>query len=240
MPSRHFRAAKSLLAIIAASSPLALAVPRATAATIYSTLGPGNTFDSAGFLVYGVNNVFHNAPQDTAGLFTVTQAFTLDSASAVLNASSPTDAGIDMQIVRDDSGHPGALIEDLGSQSVNAVATLKTYNSAAHSLLTPGTYWLVAVPIGPGTTGAWRRSLSAFFGTASTNYLGEAIIHPPDTTWTVFNNPSNPGASLAPAFEIDGTLAAAPLPNSAAAGLFLLTLAAAPIVGRRAGAAGRE
>ncbi len=225
--SMHFRCFRAAV-LVAISVLSCFALSSAQADVIYTTFGPGNTFDTAGYEVFGAssNSLPGSAspPRRLPGCLLSHNRSPSMPPRRRLVFPSPLTPALSWNSSATTAATPARSSRISDHSPLNPTATIKTYSSVAHPLLTAGTYWLVAVPVGPGTTGSWRRSAIDFaHPTSPANYFGNADLTAPSTTWTVFNDPiGNPGSSYAPAFEIDGTLVPVPAPKTVWAGAVLL------------------
>jgi PEP-CTERM motif len=201
---------KNFILILAVSALLFGVTKPAGADIVYTTFGPGNSYDTTGGVVIsGTNN--------GAGYFAQANAFAPASTARLDSVSVPIfgQGAISILIAADASGNPGATVENLGSITPGFSLSIQTINSTAHPVLTAGTnYWLVLQPTDPssGIDGGWS------FSTPST---------PPGERRTSPTGDWQTSPFGGEAFEIDG--AAVPEPSS----FILLILAAVGAVGWR-------
>jgi hypothetical protein len=193
----------------------------ASADTIYSNFGAGQTYNTADPL--STYNLTGFLPYAYAVSFTPTGNYKLDSVSValtVITARHGQTAGV--TIYSDSGGKPDAVLEDMGTQFVPAASNaIYTFSPSTDLMLSGGiTYWLAVLP--PlGNQVYWNYSLGDAHGYAQT--INNA------TSWTALST-----SKTTLAFAVAGTPAAVatvPLPSAAWAGLALLPLAG--LFGRR-------
>ena len=128
----------------------------ATAAPIilFSTFGPGNTFDET---AYSLGGRYHNYSQ--AAAFTPAVSATLTQIDLPLEYVYASDARISLMTSVD--GRPGVVLESFVITGITALPRIRTVMSVTHPLLTAGTeYWLA----GSNTSGfdgrvGWNYSI---------------------------------------------------------------------------------
>lgn len=207
----HFRA--SLLLLVALGSPA-----RGAAGTIVSSFGPANSYALNGGL--SISTVASSNAYETAVAvsFTPSVSFELTQIDLALGYLSGTNSFV-LKLVDDNSGPTGLVIETwtfaapvFGGPDLNALTPLS-------SLVLNGgsTYWIVALPGGSDTWGAWNHpSPDTFIG-------GQAISHDRGATW--YPPVVAPGV---PAFDVLGI--ATPEPGTVLVTAFAL---AGLVTGRR-------
>jgi len=143
---------------------LLLAVP-SHAAQIFSTLGPGDTYDtSVGYTIGYSGNEYD---QGNSFSFTVAAPYFLDTIELAAGYMSGINE-IDVWLMSDAAGEPGAIIEafnftNLGPFGQNNPLLVGT--SVLRPTLTPGTdYWLIASAPNSDTWAAWNLSSPAVSG----------------------------------------------------------------------------
>ena len=71
---------------------------------------------------------------------------------------------VDMAIYSDNSGTPGTLLLDLGTDSPATIITTSTFNAAAPFVLLPDTtYWVLGSATGSNSTFDWRGGLGDLY-----------------------------------------------------------------------------
>lgn len=171
--------------IVAALGILTLTTA-AHADEIYSTFGPGDTYQNAiGWTISGSTSPVGNA-YSIAASFSVAQNYNLTS----IDVASFYVTGMNSfvySIVADNAGAPtGSSLWSLTTPISNGINTF----GASGSLLAGNTYWLVMEPGNADTWGAWNHSSVASNG-FSTQQNGGA--------WT-----DSPGGT-SPTFRVNGT-----------------------------------
>ncbi len=185
---------------IAATIGLIAFTVAAHAAEIYSTFGPGNSFNNGiGWTVSGPTSSVGDA-FSVASSFAVTQNYSLSSVDfAAFHVSGMNS--FTFSIISDNAGLPTGSAVFSTSTPVNP----GTQSFAATgSLLAGNTYWLVMEPGGPNTWGAWNWNTTGATGAAFRTNGG---------AWV--NNPGN----TAPTFRINGTLNSTALTPEVPAGV---------------------
>lgn len=142
----------------------------ARADTIYSNLGPGDSFDG------GIGwTVSASQPQDPAMPFTVPGIdYQFTSVELALFGSPPS---LDILLMTD-AGGPGAVIETI-TIAVPGVSTLVTATSVLLPTLTAGTTYWIATDASGGFEGGWNWTSPQVFGNTAFSFNQGA-------TWNVF------------------------------------------------------
>ena len=187
--------------ILIAATVVFIAAGQAGASVIFSTFGPGDSYDPSWG---GTLGGFTGGNQGLANRFSFAgpQSYLLDSVE--LAAGYVTgDNQLNVSVMTDAAGLPGAVLESFSFTgqmgTFGDVNPLLAGTSVAHPLLTPGTnYWLVATA--PDITwAAWCRTSPVLSGPHAANMNGGP--------WTFAED------SLE-AFRINGTVAAVPVPGA--------------------------
>lgn len=194
---------------------------QATAVPIYTTLGPGDSYDA--WQVYDIGRPGYE--WDRGEQFTFGgPSYTLDSVEIVLKQAyidcSPVGVNkIDVWLMTDASGKPGTLIEgwsfvdklEIDPQILMGTSTL-------HPVLVPGTpYWLVASTPDSSTWAEWLRSWPVVLGTH-----GRKLGADP---WEIYNNITQG------AFRVNGTPVIPPPPPVPAPGAVILGTIGLALIG---------
>jgi hypothetical protein len=129
---------------------------RAQADVLYSTFGPGDSFNtSQGLTVSGATTMSgYNAD---ANQFSVTTNATLNTIELALFVFSANDS-VAVELTADNAGRPGAVLESYTLISLPFVpAKIITIDSTVHTELVAGDfYWLAVVPLTDTTAGGWN------------------------------------------------------------------------------------
>jgi hypothetical protein len=174
---------------------LLLAVP-SHATEIFSTLGPGDTYDTT--VGYTIGYSGDEYDQGNAFSFTVATAYFLDTIELAAGHSSGVNE-IDLWLMSDAAGEPGAIIEafnftNLGTFGENNPLLVGT--SVLRPILNPGIdYWLIASAPNSDTWAAWNLSSPAVSGSRAYREGADP--------WTVETH------TMA-AFRVNGTVIPAP------------------------------
>jgi len=177
-------------------------LPIVKADTIFSTFGPGDTYDATqGAGIFGPPNPVQNI----AASFTPSSDYFFDSADLPLlmypfTAGAYTSNMFYVWLMSDSGGLPNSIIESFSGSIPFDSAGIYTFSSASHPLLASGTtYWLAVSPNGPVGM-AWLANNQGF-----TNY---AVGHlgPPFGIGD-YGYPT-------PAFRVEGTTAPVPEPST--------------------------
>jgi hypothetical protein len=175
--------------------------------TIYTTFGPGQTYNATNGWVIGTAPGFNE--EEIAARFVPGADYTLDAIDFAATYVSGFD-GVTLEIDANDFGKPGAAIESFSFAVSSTTAEVFTADSVLHPLLTAGTtYWVLLAADEPGNTDVlWNQS----------------------TTTAGFSSQSGSGPWLpqseliAPAFDVLGTPATAAVPEPATFSLLLAPL----------------
>jgi hypothetical protein len=203
--------------LVSLSAVLAIAAS-ASADTLYSTFGAGQSFDQdSGWTI--------SAPaSDAAGNYAAAADFSpsasADLGSIILGFSGITGTDLyDFALTTDNSGVPGTVLEAWNNQvppvdfGGDSILTLTSILNPA--LVAGQTYWITALPGANDSWGEWNQNSSGASGVAFSNDDG--------STWV----PAEYGTT-APTFEVDPAASSVPAPASLpaafvlAAGLFCL------------------
>lgn len=182
---------------------------------IYSTFGPGDTYDEfTGWVVANDTNFW--GFQNVAMKFTPDHDYRFDSARVAFFGN---DGFITMHLMSDNNGLPGSIIESFTFDTIfgGPFSLIFTMNSVTHPLLEGGqTYWLATeAPPGPDYLLAWCMST-----TTNGNF---GVSHDQNQSW-LNDNSNNPLG----AFDINGTSVPAPSATT------LVILGAVSLLGFRA------
>jgi PEP-CTERM motif len=188
---------------------------QAKADVLYTTLGPGNTYDTAkGYFVDGAN--FYNqviAMPFTPGATAVFQ----DALVAVANYQGNSSV-LTVNLETDNGGVPGTILDTTTATVIadfSSGGSVVTATSVLNPTLTAGsTYWLVLSNSDPNAEAVWMYAYQDAVGPAAFNQSGS-----PTGPWNSFNDTLT-------GFQIDGA-SAAPEPAS----LTLLALGALGLAG---------
>ena len=175
---------------------LLLAVP-SHAALIFSTLGPGDTYNTGVGYTIGVSP--NEYDQGNSFSFSVAVPYYLDTIELAASLVTGTNE-IDVWLMSDAAGEPGAIIEAFNF--VGAMGTFGNNNpllvgtSVLRPVLTPGTdYWLIASAPNSDTWAAWNYSSPAVSGSRA--------VREGAGPWSV-------STSTMAAFRVEGTVIPAP------------------------------
>jgi hypothetical protein len=190
------------------------------AGIIFSTLGPGDSYDgNNGYEISGPSAL---APPSTGQVefsaqFTPSVTAIFSEIELAISSIEGTNSAI-IQLQNDNAGLPGSLIEgfmvtNLPSFGSSSSGNLVTAFSVLMPTLVAGTqYWVSALEGASNTLDAWNFNSIGQSGTASSSLNG-------GTTWI-----SDPPNTLLPAFRVDS---AVPEPTN----LLLLAIGATGLIG---------
>lgn len=192
----HKKTVTGLAALLACF--LFTAAAQSKADTIYSNLGPGQTFDAAQASVFG-----HSSNGNTyvlAYTFVPTETATLtDAELAIARIAAPGPAPVNVYIESNVGGQPGAVLDMLApAGNVGFTPSLVDFTCAACSELQAGTtYWIVAQVSDPALSVSW-------YYTGSNNSPGgsaPAALNKTDSA----TGPWTGNTSTITVFEVNGT-----------------------------------
>lgn len=148
---RMFYASASIL-MLAPASPWGASLAGAST-ILYSTFGPGDTYDLSSGWTIGDTGVYVQGLQFTPAVSGVVETIEIaafrNSGGTVINLTLMTDAG----------DQPGAAIETVPICCFGAGASIQLAYSALGPVLTGGTkYWLVVSPAAAGDLFGWSRN----------------------------------------------------------------------------------
>ena len=192
---------------------------RAGAAPVFSTFGPGDSYDTSGYILHSVIPGWENQDLDQGDrfIFSGTQSYTLDSIELALDytqypGTGPTNV-VDVWLMTDVGvpgfppgfHQPGDVIEAFSLNVARMSQGIKVGNSVLHPVLNPDTnYWLIA-SIANGFTG-WLMSSPVVTGWHTWRWdLGAWSISTPfdDATLGAFRINGTP-VGAAPAVPVPG------------------------------------
>jgi hypothetical protein len=203
---RQFHFAAWAVVVIAL---LLFSADRCAADTVIETnLGAGSAFNhSSGWSLAGSS--LASDEQLGVSFFTGGSAYTFTSAELPLDRFGGTDL-VNVSIQSDVAGLPGAILQTIPFSGLHTSPTLMTVNTNASLILAANTtYWLTAVAGAGDTRVVWMRNSTADDG---------LVVGFTGVSWTYISGQT-------PAFRINGTAVAVPLPASAWAGAALLPMA---------------
>jgi hypothetical protein len=198
--------------VLAIAGVLAI-VGQATAVPIYSTFGPGNSYD---IFVYDIGRPGYNWDRGEQWSFGETKPYTLDSVELAVRHMYVDCAPVgpdqlQVLLMTDVGGQPGAIIETWTFVDQMGIdPSILVGNSTLHPVLNPYTnYWLVASTPDDGTWAGWAKSLPAVLGTH-----GRKLGSDP---WEIYTNITQG------AFRINATPKEVPPPPVPAPGALILS-----------------
>ena len=198
---------------------LSLSVPIAAPANvIISSFGPGNGYDLNGGLSISTIGSANRYETATAVSFTPSSTYTLSQIDLALGYVSGTNSFV-VKLVNDNSGPVGSLIETwVFSAPTFLQADLNTLAPVTSIVLNGGdSYWIVVLPGGSDTWGAWNHpSPDTFVGELAGSRDGGSTWYPPVV-------------GVGPAYDVVGNLSTPEPASSVPVGVALVALA----IGRR-------
>ena len=140
-----------------------------SAAPIFSTLGPGDSYSGSWGYTIGTNNTGFLYDYDQGNQFVIggTTSYNLDTIEVAIGLVSLIDYPkgtnqLDVWLMNDAGGQPGAIIESfhfVDAMGDFSASPLVLGTSVVRPLLTPGTkYWLIASTPVADTWAAWNGS----------------------------------------------------------------------------------
>ncbi len=214
---------------------LLLAAGQAGADILYSTLGPGDSYDVQTRLALGDPGSWD---QGYKFLFGGSQSYSLDAIEVAIgqyfHEGEPVGANeLDLWLMSDDGGRPGSIIEAFNFQGQMADFSqwhpLLVATSVSRPILDPGTpYWLVASTPHDGTIAAWHSSEPMAFGLAYAwrSGTGDWEYYGSGTDWYIHEGPVQMAA-----FRVTGSVV--PLPGAVVLGCLGIGMAGGWIRKRR-------
>ena len=131
-----------------------LGASTANVSTIYSTFGPGDTYNGSSGWSIGGPGVYVQALQFTPAESGVVQAIEI----AAFRLAGGT--AVNVTLTNDASDLPGLVLETLAICCFGDVASIQLANSVLHPILLGGRkYWLVVSPVAAGDEFGWGRNL---------------------------------------------------------------------------------
>jgi hypothetical protein len=185
---------------LAALALLGVGLRPARADELYTTFGPGDSYQNSGWPIGGSNSLF-GGYSSYAMEFSPSKTATLDLVRFPAFAFGAGGA-VDAVLAADNGGSPGAMLENLGSVTITSEA-IYSLSSSLHPQLTFGSeYWLLLQPTDPnsGVAAAWNLSPAVNATLAFTN-------DPAHGSWFLASGSQG-------AFEIQGSAVATPEPAS--------------------------
>jgi len=175
------------------------AAPAFADSTLYSTLGPGSSYNASGF--WGVEGSYYSYHQVVAMPFSLATGATVDDAVLGLSNGVGDNTPLNVYIETDSSGSPGSILA-----SLTQVGTVPSYNSGGGLVdftcsgidcdLGSGSYWLVASEPDNNSFDIWYWVYNNAATNVELNFSGS-----PTGPWV--SEAGSPGSP----FEIDGNYA---------------------------------
>jgi|SRR4051812_18712514 hypothetical protein len=149
----------------------------AHAASVYSNLGPGDSYDSSGGLTVANNFT-------AAGSFQPSLTALLDSIDLGLNYNQNVDPNgrqAMVSLAADQGGSPGNLIETVGTANAVAPYTgtgsgVVSVTSSTHSQLVAGTTYWIVLSAGPGNDDVWKTNIVSDVNRGASKHASDAWI----------------------------------------------------------------
>ena len=149
----------SILTFLIVAGLISSTVPSAHAAVIFDNFGPGDTYNTGAGGTITSSGSTVGIDFDQGNAFTpIGSDYRLDTIELAMWLVSGTNA-LDVWLMSDSSGKPGAVIEAFNFLGVmqSAPGSVLLANSLLNPHLLAGTqYWLVASTPGPDTWAAWN------------------------------------------------------------------------------------
>jgi hypothetical protein len=198
-------------AAVGASLIVLLASSSVRAIVVVSNLSEPNQVD------FGADGTVNAA----AGSFTTSAAgaYKLNSVNVDMNFNADTGVTTGLRLRADNGGMPGALIENLGSQTGGPGQQILTYSSLG-SILSPNTtYWVTLGETGSGNAQQWLGTFSTAETSPISWTIGNQTFNSPDhgATWHQLNSGFD---FSAPLFSLNAT----PVPEPSSVGLGIIGL----------------
>ncbi len=134
------------------------ASPASASTILFSTFGPGDTFDMTSGWSIGGSGVYVQGLQFTPAENGVVQ--TIEIAAFRLAGGT----GVNLSLMTDGGDVPGSVLETMPICCFGDVASIQMVSSVVRPLLTGGTkYWLIVSPIAAGDYFGWSRNLNPPF-----------------------------------------------------------------------------
>ena len=215
--------------VLIVATVFSIAAGQADGAVVFSTIGPGDSYDvTTWYVLEQVGSFpfsFHQTVQAARFSFAGPQSYSLDSIELAAGHRDGENA-LWASLVIDVGGEPGSSSIDslyywcYEMSPLGTLSPLLVGDSYSHPVLTPGTgYWLIVGVSGPlGSRGGWYTSLPSVDGLhgSSASSYGEP--------WSI-------EYGTLPAFRINGTPVGVPGPGIPAPGAILLGTLGVGLVG---------
>ena len=153
----------------------AFAAP-AKATVLFSNLGEPESFDPNSWFNVG------DLPPDLDIAFSLTtpiaRDFTLDSVDIAISLDSGVNDTLEVWLMDDAGGLPGAIIETMIITGISATPTIRTATSASFPLLESGEQYWIAASVAPGASTLihWHANLEGDTGTLAQRFADGAWI----------------------------------------------------------------
>jgi len=156
--------------IVCSALIVLLGVGSLQASVVYSTLGPGDSYDiNTGWTIGYSGYEYDQGNQFSISAGTPQQLDSIEVAISLVNGTN----GVDVWLMTDNAGEPGAIIEAFNFTNMGQFGEnnpLLVGNSVLNPILNPGVdYWLIAsAPSENDTWAAWCESEPAVGGLLAT------------------------------------------------------------------------